>query len=130
MMKKIALASLITLFTLPALAQTSGGFTGPGDQQAHVKGGFSGDTASLSSVKDVKNLKDDQWIALEGNIDKRTGDDKYIFRDATGTLTAEIDDKRWKGQNVTPKDKIRLEGKVDKDWKSEEIEVKKINIIN
>ncbi len=130
MMKKIALASLITLFTLPALAQTSGGFTGPADQQVQGKGGFSGDTASLSSVKDVKTLKDDQWIALEGYIDKRTGDDKYIFRDTTGTLTAEIDDKRWKGQNVTPKDKIRLEGKVDKDWDSEEIDVKRINIIN
>ncbi|WP_157135344.1 YgiW/YdeI family stress tolerance OB fold protein [Serratia sp. M24T3] len=129
-MKKIALASLITLFTLPALAQTSGGFQGPGDQQTHGKGGFSGDTASLSSVKDVKTLKDDQWVALEGNIDKRTGDDKYIFRDATGTLTAEIDDKRWNGQNVTPKDKVRLEGKIDKDWDSEEIDVKKVNIIN
>ncbi len=130
MMKKIALASLITLFTLPALAETSGGFQGPGAEQTQSKGGFSGDKASLSSVKDVKNLKDDQWVTLEGNIDKRTGDDKYIFRDATGTLTADIDDKRWKGQNVTPKDKVRVEGKIDKDWDSEKIDVKQINIIN
>lgn len=130
MMKKIALASLITLFTLPALAESSGGFQGPGAQQAQSKGGFSGDTAALIHVKDVKTLKDDQWVMLEGHIDKRTGDDKYIFTDATGSLTADISDKRWQGQNVTPKDKVRLEGKVDKDWNSEKVDVKKINIIN
>ncbi len=130
MMKKIALASLIALSTLPALAQSSGGFSDPNAPQVQQKGGFSGDSTALSSVKDVKTMKDDQWVLLEGHIDKRIGDEKYIFRDATGTLTAEIDDKRWNGQNVTPKDKVRLEGKIDKDWNSEEIDVKRINIIN
>ncbi|WP_193311973.1 YgiW/YdeI family stress tolerance OB fold protein [Rouxiella sp. S1S-2] len=129
-MKKIALASLIALSALPALAQSGGGFNDPNAPQVQQKGGFSGDSTALSSIKDVKTMKDDQWVMLEGHIDKRTGDEKYIFRDATGTLTAEIDDKRWNGQNVTPKDKVRLEGKIDKDWNSEEIDVKRINIIN
>lgn len=130
MMKKIALASVIALASLPALAQNSGGFNDPSAPQTQVKGGFTGDNASLGSVKDVKNLKDDQWIRLEGHIEKRTGDEKYLFRDATGTLTADIDDDRWKGQNVSPKDKVRLEGEIDKDWNSEEIDVKRITVIN
>lgn len=130
MMKKIALASVIALASLPALAQNSGGFNDPSAPQTQGKGGFTGDNASLGSVKDIKNLKDDQWIRLEGHIEKRTGDEKYLFRDATGTVTADIDDDRWKGQNVSPKDKVRLEGEIDKDWNSEEIDVKRITVIN
>ena len=133
MMKKIALASVIALATLPALAQNSGGFSDPNAphaQNMQGKGGFSGDNAALTSVKEAKNLKDDQWVRLEGHIEKRTGDEKYIFRDASGTITADIDDDRWKGQNITPKDKVRLEGEIDKDWNSEEIDVKRISVIN
>jgi uncharacterized protein (TIGR00156 family) len=130
MMKKITLASLFALTTLPALAQSGGGFLDPAAQQAQNKGGFSGENATLTAAREVKNLKDGQFITLEGHIDKRTGKDKYTFSDATGTVTTEIDDKRWEGQTVSPKDKVRLEGKIDKDWNSEKIEVKRINIIN
>lgn len=129
MMKKLALASLITLIALPALAQSGGGFNDPNAPHVQQKGGFSGDNTPLSTVKDAKTMKDDQWVILEGYIDKRTGDEKYIFRDATGTLIADIDDDRWKGQNVTPKNKVRLEGEIDKDWNSEKIDVKRIKII-
>lgn len=133
MMKKIALASVIALATLPALAQNSGGFNDPSashTQNMQGKGGFTGDNTTLSSVKEAKNLKDEQWVRLEGHIEKRTGDEKYIFRDATGTITADIDDDRWKGQNISPKDKVRLEGEIDKDFNSEEIDVKRISVIN
>ena len=54
-------------------------------------------------------------VMLQGNIEQRIGDETYTFRDATGTLTVDIDRKRWNGQTVTPKDKVQLEGKVDKD---------------
>ena len=33
---------------------------------------------------------------------------------------------RWNGQTITPKDKVQLEGKVDKDWSSVEVDVKNI----
>ena len=130
MMKKIALASLFALTTLPALAQTAGGFHDPSTPQTQEKGGFSGENATLVAVKEVKNLKDDQWVTLEGHVDKRIGDEKYIFSDATGNITVKIDDKRWQGQNVSPKDKVRIEGEIDKDWNNEKVDVKRINIIN
>ena len=63
---------------------------------------------------------------LQGNIEQRIGDETYTFRDATGTLTVDIDRKRWNGQTVTPKDKVQLEGKVDKDWNSVEVDVKTV----
>jgi len=133
MMKKITLATLIALCTFPALAQQSGGFNGPSAQEpqtqaASPQGGFTGTTA-LSTVKDAQSMKDDQWVMLEGFIDQRIDHDKYIFRDNTGTLNVEIDGKRWQGQNVSPKDKVRIEGKVDKDWNSVEVDVKSVTLI-
>jgi uncharacterized protein YdeI (BOF family) len=57
MMKKITLASLFALTTLPALAQSDGGFLDPAAQQAQNKGGFSGENATLTAAREVKNLK-------------------------------------------------------------------------
>lgn len=71
-------------------------------------------------------MSDDTWVMLQGNIEQRIGDETYTFRDATGTLTVDIDRKRWNGQTVTPKDKVQLEGKVDKDWNSVEVDVKTV----
>jgi uncharacterized protein (TIGR00156 family) len=133
MMKKITLATLIALCTLPALAQQTGGFQDPNAPQTQAqpnnKGGFTGNTTALSTVKDAQTMNDDQWVMLEGYIDQRTGSDKYIFRDNSGTINVDIDHDRWQGQNVSPKDKVRIEGEVDKDWNSVEIDVKSIKII-
>ena len=133
MMKKITLATLIALCTLPALAQQTGGFQDPNAPQTQAqpsnKGGFTGNTTALSTVKDAQTMNDDQWVMLEGYIDQRTGSDKYIFRDNSGTINVDIDHYRWQGQNVSPKDKVRIEGEVDKDWNSVEIDVKSIKII-
>ncbi|MFD3246122.1 YgiW/YdeI family stress tolerance OB fold protein [Rahnella aquatilis] len=131
-MKKITLATLIALCSATVFAQQPGGFNGPSAQepqtQSATQGGFTGTTA-LSTVKDAQTMKDDQWVMLEGFIDQRIDHDKYIFRDNTGTLNVEIDGKRWQGQNVSPKDKIRIEGKVDKDWNSVEVDVKSVKLI-
>lgn len=133
MMKKITLATLIALCTVPAFAQQSGGFQDPNAQQAQTQqshqGGFTGNTTALSTVKDAQTMRDDQWVLLEGHIDQRTGHDNYIFRDNTGTINVDIDNDRWQGQNVSPKDKVRIEGEVDKDWNSVEIDVKSVKII-
>lgn len=128
-MKKLTLAALIALCSAPVLAQ-QGGFLDPAAPQAQTQttaqGGFSGPSAALTTVDKVKSLSDDTWVMLQGNIEQRIGDDTYTFRDTTGTLTVEIDRKRWNGQTITPKDKVQLEGKVDKDWSSVEVDVKTV----
>lgn len=128
-MKKYTLAALIALCSAPVLAQ-QGGFLDPAAQQTQTQntqqGGFSGPSAALTTVDKVKSMSDDTWVMLQGNIEQRVGDDTYTFRDASGTLTVEIDKKRWNGQTITPKDKVQLEGKVDKDWSSVEVDVKNI----
>lgn len=128
-MKKITLAVLIALCSAPVLAQ-QGGFLDPNAPQAQTQnsqqGGFAGPSATLTTVDKVKSMSDDTWVMLQGNIEQRVGDDTYTFRDATGTLTVEIDKKRWNGQTITPKDKVQLEGKVDKEWSNLEVDVKNI----
>ncbi|MGQ8776389.1 YgiW/YdeI family stress tolerance OB fold protein [Serratia sp. NA_112.1] len=128
-MKKYTLAALIALCSAPVLAQ-QGGFLDPAAPQTSTQniqqGGFSGPSAALTTVDKVKSMSDDTWVMLQGNIEQRVGDDTYTFRDASGTLTVEIDRKRWNGQTITPKDKVQLEGKVDKDWSTVEVDVKNI----
>ncbi|MEE4407603.1 MULTISPECIES: YgiW/YdeI family stress tolerance OB fold protein [unclassified Serratia (in: enterobacteria)] len=126
-MKKYTLAALIALCSAPVLAQ-QGGFLDPSAPQTQTapQGGFSGPSAALTTVEKVKSMSDDAWVMLQGNIEQRVGDDTYTFRDASGTLTVEIDKKRWNGQTITPKDKVQLEGKVDKDWSSVEVDVKNV----
>ncbi len=46
---------------------------------------------------------------------KSLGDEKYLFKDASGAITVEIDDDDWNGLNVTPQDLIEIRGEVDKD---------------
>lgn len=128
-MKKYTLAALIALCSAPVLAQ-QGGFLDPAAPQTHTQntqqGGFFGPSAALTTVDKVKSMSDDTWVMLQGNIEQRVGDETYTFRDASGTLTVEIDKKRWNGQTITPKDKVQLEGKVDKDWSNVEVDVKTI----
>ncbi|CFQ31284.1 MULTISPECIES: YgiW/YdeI family stress tolerance OB fold protein [Yersinia] len=136
-MKKLTLAAtLMMLCGAPLLAHsatdtTKGGFDGPATTQTQpaTQGGFTGPSATNTTVDKVKSMRDDARVTLQGNIIERLGHDTYTFRDATGTITVDIDDKRWKGQTITPQDKVQIEGKVDKDWNSVEVDVKNISKI-
>ncbi len=131
MMKKTAaLLALTALVSGPLFAAQNGGFSDPTAPAANVqKGGFSGDE-TVVTVKQAQDLKDDAWVTMRGTIEKRVSDDDYIFRDATGTMKVDIDHKRWEGQNVTPKDKVEIQGELDKDFNSTELDVKKIHKLN
>ncbi|EPZ8125655.1 YgiW/YdeI family stress tolerance OB fold protein [Yersinia enterocolitica] len=136
-MKKLTLAAtLVMLCSTPFLAQSAsaaaqGGFDGPATTQTQpaAQGGFSGPNASNTTVDKVKTMRDDAHVTLQGNITERLGHDTYTFRDSTGTITVDIDSKRWQGQTITPQDKVQIEGKVDKDWNSVEVDVKNITKI-
>ncbi|STB68512.1 Uncharacterized conserved protein [Citrobacter freundii] len=127
MMKKTLIAVVLGSLSFGAFAQQSG-FVSP-DNTGYTQGGFKGPTPGLSNVQQAKTLRDDSWVVLEGNIVRQIGHELYEFRDSSGSINVDIDDKRWQGQSATPSDKVRLEGEVDKDWNSVEIDVKNIRII-
>ncbi|CAM3947383.1 YgiW/YdeI family stress tolerance OB fold protein [Xenorhabdus thuongxuanensis] len=126
-MKKTLSAIILSLLSSGALAQ-QGGFVSP-DGAGYSQGGFKGPTFDLTNVVKAKSLHDDSWVVLEGNIVKQVGHELYEFKDNSGSVYVDIDDKIWLGQTVTPTDKVRIEGEVDRDWTSIEIDAKTIRVV-
>ncbi|HCT3344203.1 TPA: YgiW/YdeI family stress tolerance OB fold protein [Citrobacter koseri] len=125
-MKKLAaMVAVMALCSAPVLAAQQGGFSGPTAPQSQG-GGFVGPNGSNTTVESAKSMRDDAWVTLRGNIVERISDDLYLFKDATGTVNVDIDHKRWNGVTVTPQDLVEIQGEVDKDWNSVEIDVKQI----
>ncbi|MBD4635661.1 NirD/YgiW/YdeI family stress tolerance protein, partial [Xanthomonas citri pv. citri] len=78
--------------TAPVFA-AQGGFSGPSATQNQTQtqqGGFVDNNANLTTAAKVKDLKDDAWVKLRGNITERLSDDRYTFRDESGTVVVEI----------------------------------------
>lgn len=127
MLKRMAaLPFVFAFFTLllmapgtAVLAKDAGGFTGG-------QGGYTGPGPALVTVQQAQSMRDDTRVHLQGKIVQNLGDEKYLFRDNTGTIRVEIDDEDWNGQTVGPEDLVDIYGKVDKDWNSVEIEVKRV----
>ncbi|AXQ22927.1 hypothetical protein BEN71_12965 [Acinetobacter wuhouensis] len=74
-------------------------------------------TSSLTTVKQALTFKDDTKVQLRGHVVKATGDEKYQFRDSTGTITVDIDDELWQGKPIAPNTTVTLIGEVDIDYK-------------
>ncbi|QWA09637.1 YgiW/YdeI family stress tolerance OB fold protein [Sodalis ligni] len=127
-MKKWAMAALIAFFGLPALAQ-SGGFHGdeppppPNKQESGYRGTVD---ARHTSIASAKRMKTNAWVTLDGHIEKKIGNDKYFFRDATGTVLLEIRGDKWNGQEIKPKDLISISGRLLKDRHGTHINVGRI----
>ena len=92
-------------------------------QAAPALGGFVGGNEAIVTVKQVKEMRDDVPVIVQGHIVQRMGDEKYLFEDATDSVTVEIDDKDWRGQTVTPSDTVKLYGEVDAGMFKTEIDV-------
>ena len=117
-MNKFITASAFVVALGLSTSTLASGFTGP--QQA---GGFQGPGLAPSSVAEALKLNDDTPVVLVGQIEKSLGDEKYLFKDASGSVTVEIDNEDWRGVTVTPKDTIVIQGEIDKDFFKTEIDV-------
>lgn len=127
---RILLVIAICAF-LAAPAQAA--FEGPG-APAQPGGSFQGPIAGAqaATVAEALTLGDDAPVTLTGNIISQVAgsNDKFNFRDATGEMKVEIGRKVFQGRTVTPRDTVRISGKVDKDLgKPAEIDVKMLEII-
>ena len=117
-MRKIFFLSVAMCFTA-TLAQA----------QFIDKGGFKDPAAMTNTVAEVKQMKDNSHVVLEGKIEKRLKDEEFLFADSTGSITVEIDDDEWQGQTVTPQDTVEIKGKLDKGVFEDETDVKQIRLI-
>jgi uncharacterized protein (TIGR00156 family) len=120
---RFALALFLAAGFVSQATAAQGGFQGGGSANS---GGFSGPGISISTVQQAVSMRDDSHVILRGNILRHLGKDKYLFKDATGSVNVEIDNDKWQGQTITQDDTVELYGEVDKDWNSVEIDVDKV----
>lgn len=105
---------LIAISTLLVLSSTAfAGFTGDRMHNGGFKDG-NVNTGNITTVQQALKGSDNATVVLQGNIIKRLKDeDEFLFRDSTGEIVIEVEDEAWNGQDVSPSDKITIEGKVD-----------------
>lgn len=86
----------------------------------------------LTTVAEIlKKPVDDQEVVLEGHITKKIKKNHYEFKDNTGTIRTEIDQKYFYNTKITDKTLVEIYGEVDKDFlRTPEIDVKRLIIIN
>lgn len=119
--------NLLSVVAVSAVALSSAAFAG-----SKANGGFTGPGAEITavSVQEAKGMKDDAVVILQGNIQKKIGDELYLFSDGKDTIAIEIDDDDWNGLNVGPDDVVEITGEIDKGLMSVEIEVDQIKKVN
>jgi uncharacterized protein (TIGR00156 family) len=93
------------------------------------RGGFKDPATIVNTVSELKHMQDDSYVVLEGKIEKRLGKEEYLFSDASGSITIEIDDDEWRGVEVGPQDTVEIIGELDKGIFSDEIDVKQIRLL-
>ena len=111
--------SLTALLAVSATA--SAGFSENGQAAASQN--------AVTRVAALRSVPDDSYVTLEGYIERQVRHEHYIFRDASGRIEVEIDDDVWRGLNVTPRDKVRLEAEIDQEWRRTEVDVKSVTRI-
>lgn len=116
-MKKLLLGTGLVLAASAAMAaDPAGGFKGP-------------DNLQLTTVTNAASLPDDTPVKLQGYIVKSLGDERYEFRDQTGTLVVEIDNEDWRGVEATPETRIELRGEIDKEWNKVEVDADSVQLL-
>lgn len=125
MKKIIALASILAL---SSVAVAKGGFQDGSNptQKPTTQQGFYDESLVVKTVKDALAANDDTPVTLEGYIVKQIDKDEFIFKDTTGEIQIDVNKRAWKGQTITPQDKIEIRGKVDKEWSQIEVDVKEV----
>ena len=82
-------------------------------------------TESLSvkavSVAEALNLPDDSMVELVGKIEKSLGDEKYLFKDDSGTVKVDIDNEDFRGVTVNKNDVVKIRGELDRELFEETI---------
>ncbi len=121
-LKKITMTLAILAFTSPLLITDA-------FANKNYGGGFTGNRPDLVTVEEAKKMPDNSYATLRGNIVRYNGDEKYLFRDASGEQIIEIDNDIWRGQQISADDLVEILVEIDKDWGIAEFEAEEISIV-
>ncbi|HCL44401.1 MULTISPECIES: NirD/YgiW/YdeI family stress tolerance protein [Stenotrophomonas] len=109
------IATTLSLLSAGAFAQ----YTGPGA------------THAVTTVAEARAQRDDQPVVLRGTLVARIGHERYRFKDATGEIDVEIDDKDLPShQAVSATTVVELHGEVDTHrFKPTDIDVEYVAVV-
>jgi uncharacterized protein (TIGR00156 family) len=114
----------VSIVTVVLFGLLSTAYAEPVNQAA-----LSATQVTAATVAQAKTLADDSKVTLKGQILRSLGNEKYDFKDATGTIVVDIDDELWKGQPVSTTATVTLLGEIDHDSfpkKTVEVDVEEI----
>ena len=115
-MKKLALAMACLFAAAVAQADDKGGFSQDAAPPPPHKldDGYRGvEEGRIMTVEQAKTMHDGATISLRGNVIKHEGDDRYLFRDKTGTIAAIIPAAVFDGQDIKPDKLVSINGSLD-----------------
>ena len=126
-MRTLLTALIVLALATPAMAA----FKGPGTEPApQVMGGFKGPhSMGVTKASQVAAAHDDTPVNLTGHLVEQLGPYKYTFRDETGSVVVDIDQRKFRGQTVTPETQIRIVGEVDYDHGNKEVDVDYLEVL-
>ena len=116
-MKKLALAMACLFAVGVAQADDKGGFSQDAAPPPPHKldDGYRGvEDGRIMTVEQAKTMHDGATVSLRGNLLKRQGDDRYQFRDKSGTITVIIPVAAFNEQHVEPDDLVNINGSLDR----------------
>ena len=120
MKRVLVIAGLSTLISFSVLADDQGGFkndAAPPPPHAMDKGYRGMEDAQGMTIVQAKAMHDGTSVSLTGNLIKKTGEDRYQFRDKTGTLDVTIPLAVFDGRSVQPDQLVAINGTLDKKQK-------------
>ena len=95
-----------------------------GSGRMNTRGGHAVTVTQPITINEAKNLPNNSWVVLSGNIVNSLGKTKYTFRDSSpsvegspskergGEIIVEIDRKTWRGLSVGVSDRVEIHGKL------------------
>lgn len=81
---------------------------------AEMHEGFRDSSTKKTTISEAMKMNDDSYVTIKGNLVKKLSEDKYTFKDSTGTITVEIDKDKWAGVSADTKDILELTGEIEK----------------
>jgi uncharacterized protein (TIGR00156 family) len=113
MKKQMCVLCVLLLTSLTAAGLFAQGYTGPTSSPA------------LVSVAELKDLRDDTRVTLQGTIINQLSREKYTFRDASGEIVVEIEGDVWRrlSETISETDHVEIYGEVDKERLGTRIEI-------
>lgn len=107
MIRKLSLFIFALMLSAPNFASAKD------DCKYQISGGYIISDSDVSNVKAAQDMSENNFVTLQGQIEKRINKNMYQFKDSSGTMMVKIDKKIWRGQTVGASDIVQISGKID-----------------